>query len=368
MERKKKIKRCRTRLARMEALLMQHLGLGPTCLRHRGLHHHRYRAFSSRVTTQRGHLTTDITPSRPTHPDDHRPGHWTDPHILLLEDQRHLLDDHDEFMSQLTPLRDHRHVDVILHLQVCAPVAFDIGVAYREGVDKASLFLLVKCFSSRDGKLLKALGMDNILGFDWLASPAPEAMIRTLEVLYARGVLDEDAKLTSPIGFQVSYTSRSQSKDKGPVVNVLTTAPTASNSSSSSDSDKESVADISSSNSSSIKSESHSDSNLPEIYKIFRRRLESECDSDFIDEEFEDEMSATDSLSESEEDELLEAVGAVVKEKLNQNQKQNYYFIDEEFEDEMSATDSLSESEEDELLEAVGAVVKTLTTGPLSFD
>ncbi|KAK9094904.1 hypothetical protein Scep_026373 [Stephania cephalantha] len=58
---------------------------------------------------------------------------------------------------------------------VCAPVAFDIGVAYREGVDKASLFLL-----------------------------APEAMIRTLEVLYAREVLDEDAKLTSPIGFQVS--------------------------------------------------------------------------------------------------------------------------------------------------------------------
>ncbi|KAK9139583.1 hypothetical protein Scep_009264 [Stephania cephalantha] len=29
-------------------------------------------------------------------------------------------------------------------------------------------------------------------------------MIRTLEVLYAHGVLDEDAKLTSPIGFQVS--------------------------------------------------------------------------------------------------------------------------------------------------------------------
>ncbi|KAK9104641.1 hypothetical protein Scep_021485 [Stephania cephalantha] len=75
-----------------------------------------------------------------------------------------------------------------------------------------------------------------------------------------------------PLPSTVSYTSRSQSKDKGPVVNVLTTAPTAPNSSSSSDSDKESVADISSSNSSSIKSESHSDSNLPEIYKIFRRR------------------------------------------------------------------------------------------------
>ncbi|KAK9098307.1 hypothetical protein Syun_025352 [Stephania yunnanensis] len=49
-----------------------------------------------------------------------------------------------------------------------------------------------------------ALGKDNILGFDWLASLAPEAMIRALEVLYALGVLDEDAKLTSPIGFQVS--------------------------------------------------------------------------------------------------------------------------------------------------------------------
>ncbi|GMH30367.1 hypothetical protein Nepgr_032210 [Nepenthes gracilis] len=51
---------------------------------------------------------------------------------------------------------------------------------------------------------LKALGIDNILGFDWLASPSPEAMIRALEVLYSLGVLDDDAKLTSPIGFQVA--------------------------------------------------------------------------------------------------------------------------------------------------------------------
>ena len=51
---------------------------------------------------------------------------------------------------------------------------------------------------------LKALGIDNILGFDWLASPSPEAMIRALEVLYSLGILDEDAKLTSPTGFQVA--------------------------------------------------------------------------------------------------------------------------------------------------------------------
>ncbi|RVW79134.1 putative pre-mRNA-splicing factor ATP-dependent RNA helicase DEAH9 [Vitis vinifera] len=51
---------------------------------------------------------------------------------------------------------------------------------------------------------LKALGIDNILGFDWPASPSPEAMIRALEVLYSLGVLDDDAKLTSPLGFQVA--------------------------------------------------------------------------------------------------------------------------------------------------------------------
>ncbi|XP_027105456.1 probable pre-mRNA-splicing factor ATP-dependent RNA helicase DEAH9 isoform X1 [Coffea arabica] len=51
---------------------------------------------------------------------------------------------------------------------------------------------------------LKALGIDNILGFDWLASPSSEAMIRALEVLYSLGVLDSDAKLTSPDGFQVA--------------------------------------------------------------------------------------------------------------------------------------------------------------------
>lgn len=51
---------------------------------------------------------------------------------------------------------------------------------------------------------LKALGIDNILGFDWLASPSPETMIRALEILYSLGVLDDDAKLTSPVGFQVA--------------------------------------------------------------------------------------------------------------------------------------------------------------------
>ncbi|KAI4312977.1 hypothetical protein MLD38_037761 [Melastoma candidum] len=51
---------------------------------------------------------------------------------------------------------------------------------------------------------LKALGIDNILGFDWPASPSTESMIRALEILYSLEVLDDDAKLTSPVGFHVA--------------------------------------------------------------------------------------------------------------------------------------------------------------------
>ncbi|KAI4312245.1 hypothetical protein MLD38_037079 [Melastoma candidum] len=51
---------------------------------------------------------------------------------------------------------------------------------------------------------LKALGIDNILGFNWPASPSPESIIRALEILYSLEVLDDDAKLTSPVGFHVA--------------------------------------------------------------------------------------------------------------------------------------------------------------------
>ncbi|XP_057538264.1 probable pre-mRNA-splicing factor ATP-dependent RNA helicase DEAH9 isoform X2 [Amaranthus tricolor] len=68
-----------------------------------------------------------------------------------------------------------------------------------EGIPEMQRSTLVSCVIQ-----LKALGIDNILGFDWLASPSPEAMIRALEVLYSLNVLDDDAKLTSPTGFQVA--------------------------------------------------------------------------------------------------------------------------------------------------------------------
>ncbi|THU55710.1 hypothetical protein C4D60_Mb11t09440 [Musa balbisiana] len=68
-----------------------------------------------------------------------------------------------------------------------------------EGIPEMQRSNLISCVIQ-----LKALGIDNILGFDWLASPPPEAMVRALEVLYSLGILDEDAKLTSPIGYQVA--------------------------------------------------------------------------------------------------------------------------------------------------------------------
>lgn len=51
---------------------------------------------------------------------------------------------------------------------------------------------------------LKALGIDNVMRFDWLASPTPEAMVRALETMFAIGAIDSDAKLTSPTGFQTA--------------------------------------------------------------------------------------------------------------------------------------------------------------------
>ena len=41
---------------------------------------------------------------------------------------------------------------------------------------------------------LKALGIDNIMKFDWLAPPPAETMIRALELLHALGALGNDAR------------------------------------------------------------------------------------------------------------------------------------------------------------------------------
>ncbi|KAK2966058.1 hypothetical protein RJ640_029990 [Escallonia rubra] len=76
---------------------------------------------------------------------------------------------------------------------------FYLNEMAADGIPEMQRSNLVSCVIQ-----LKALGIDNILGFDWPSSPSPESMVRALEVLYSLGVVDDDAKLTSPAGFQVA--------------------------------------------------------------------------------------------------------------------------------------------------------------------
>ncbi|KAK9901246.1 hypothetical protein WJX75_002237 [Coccomyxa subellipsoidea] len=50
---------------------------------------------------------------------------------------------------------------------------------------------------------LKALGVDNMMTFDWLAPPPSETMVRALELLHALGALDASARLSRPVGQQL---------------------------------------------------------------------------------------------------------------------------------------------------------------------
>jgi len=51
---------------------------------------------------------------------------------------------------------------------------------------------------------LKAMGIDNVLQFDFMSPPPAESMIRALELLYALHALDDSAKLTENIGSKMA--------------------------------------------------------------------------------------------------------------------------------------------------------------------
>ncbi|KAL8739023.1 MAG: hypothetical protein Q9181_000305 [Wetmoreana brouardii] len=54
---------------------------------------------------------------------------------------------------------------------------------------------------------LKALGIDNVLRFDFLTPPPSELVVRGLELLYSVGALDDYAKLTRPLGIRMAELS-----------------------------------------------------------------------------------------------------------------------------------------------------------------
>jgi ATP-dependent RNA helicase DDX35 len=51
---------------------------------------------------------------------------------------------------------------------------------------------------------LKALGIDNVLRFDYLTPPPAELMVKALELLFSLGALDDYAKLTKPLGMRMA--------------------------------------------------------------------------------------------------------------------------------------------------------------------
>ncbi|KAI0101837.1 P-loop containing nucleoside triphosphate hydrolase protein [Nemania sp. FL0031] len=51
---------------------------------------------------------------------------------------------------------------------------------------------------------LKALGIDNVVRFDYFTPPPAELMIKATELLYSLGALDEYAKLTRPLGIRMA--------------------------------------------------------------------------------------------------------------------------------------------------------------------
>ncbi|KAL2872187.1 putative ATP dependent RNA helicase [Aspergillus lucknowensis] len=51
---------------------------------------------------------------------------------------------------------------------------------------------------------LKALGIDNIVRFDFLTSPPADLVVRAFELLYSLGAVDDYAKLTKPLGTRMA--------------------------------------------------------------------------------------------------------------------------------------------------------------------
>lgn len=68
---------------------------------------------------------------------------------------------------------------------------------------------------------LKALGIDNVLRFDFLTPPPAELIIRALELLYSLGAVDDYAKLSRPLGVRMAELSVEPMMAK-----VLLSAPT----------------------------------------------------------------------------------------------------------------------------------------------
>nr|KAJ0212274.1 hypothetical protein LSAT_V11C400184800 [Lactuca sativa] len=73
-----------------------------------------------------------------------------------------------------------------------------------EGLDDSTIPEIKRCNLSNVILQLSALGVDDILGFDFMEKPDRMAVIRSLELLYLLGALTDEKKLSDPIGHQMA--------------------------------------------------------------------------------------------------------------------------------------------------------------------
>ncbi|KAI3718182.1 hypothetical protein L6452_19039 [Arctium lappa] len=73
-----------------------------------------------------------------------------------------------------------------------------------EGLDDSTVPEIKRCNLSNVILQLSALGVDDIIGFDFMEKPDRMAVIRSLELLYLLGALTDEKKLSDPIGHQMA--------------------------------------------------------------------------------------------------------------------------------------------------------------------
>ncbi|KAK9073365.1 hypothetical protein SSX86_007689 [Deinandra increscens subsp. villosa] len=73
-----------------------------------------------------------------------------------------------------------------------------------EGLDDSTVPEIKRCNLSNVILQLSALGVDDIIGFDFMEKPDRMAVIKSLELLYLLGALTDEKKLSDPIGRQMA--------------------------------------------------------------------------------------------------------------------------------------------------------------------
>ncbi|KAJ1560579.1 ATPdependent RNA helicase, partial [Cladochytrium tenue] len=78
------------------------------------------------------------------------------------------------------------------------------GVAYRLYTGRDFVALRDNNVPEMQRHQLKAMGIDNVLRFDFLSPPSAESMAKALEILYSLKALDDYGRLTVPYGLQLA--------------------------------------------------------------------------------------------------------------------------------------------------------------------